>query len=371
MVTAGLARTIASRAAVGGGGLAAAGLLGVAVLKAEAEVARRVIGDGPGISHDDTGTYGAGSGDPRYLLVLGDSTAAGVGADDSSTTLGATVAIGVAALSGRPVHVRNVARSGATSPDLLTQVALGLAAMPEAEVAIIMIGSNDVKDRIDIEVAVRQLAQAVTALSIAGVRVVVGTCPDLGTIRPVPQPLRVLAQKWSRDLAAAQTVAVVEAGGRTVSIGDLIGPDFLLSPELFSADRFHPSSAGYARAASAMLPSVLDALGEFTPDTDRSVDYRRGEWVEPLPAAAARAVSDPGSEVSATDVDGSGSSARGRWAKLLRRERPTVPGPDPDPDPDPDVDPDAQADADALGSTAPADAPPDLDEVPDAEASES
>ena len=79
-----------------------------------------------------------------------------------------------------------------------------------------------------------------------------------------------------------------------------------------------------------MLTSVLDALGESTPDTDRSVDYRRGEWVEPLPAAAARAVSDPGSEVSATDVDGSSRSTRGRWAKLLRRERPIVPGPDAD-----------------------------------------
>ncbi len=325
MNTAGLARTIAARAAVGGGGLAAAGLLGLAVLKTEAEMARRVIGDGPGISHDDTGTYGAGSGEPHYLLILGDSTAAGVGADGPSTALGATVAIGVAALSGRPVHVRNVARSGATSLDLVAQVAHGLEVMPKAQVGIVMIGSNDVKERVDIDVSVGHLAQAVTALRDAGVRVVVGTCPDLGTIRPVPQPLRVLAQKWSRDLAAAQTIAVVEAGGRTVSIGDLIGPDFRLSPELFSDDRFHPSSAGYARAASAMLPSVLDALGESTPDSDRPVDYRRGEWVEPLPAAAARAVSDPGSEVSATHVDGSATSARGRWAKLLRRERPTLP----------------------------------------------
>lgn len=325
MDTAALVRTIAARAAVGGGGLAAAGLLGVVVLKAEAEMARRVIGDGPGLSHDDTGTYGAGSGEPRYLLVLGDSTAAGVGADGPSTALGATIAIGVAALSGRPVHLHNVARSGATSLDLVAQVARGMEAMPQAQVAVVMIGANDVKERVDVDVSVGHLARAVTSLREAGVRVVVGTCPDLGTIRPVPQPLRVLAQKWSRDLAAAQTVAVVEAGGRTVSIGDLIGPDFRLFPELFSGDRFHPSSAGYARAASAMLPSVLDALGESTPDSNRPVDHRRGEWVEPLPAAAARAVSDPGSEVSATHVDGNATSARGRWAKLLRRERPALP----------------------------------------------
>ena len=66
----------------------------------------------------------------------------------------------------------------------------------------------------------------------------------------------------SRQLAAAQTIAVVEAGGRTVSLGDLLGPEFAASPaEMFSADRFHPSVAGYASAAAVLLPSVCAALG--------------------------------------------------------------------------------------------------------------
>lgn len=320
------ARSIAARAAFGGGGLAAVGLVGVGVLKAEAAVARRVIGDGPGLSHDDTGTYGAGTGEPHRILMLGDSTASGVGASNPSTTLGATIAIGVAAITGRPVEVHNVSRSGATSLNLPAQVFTGLREAPQVEVAVIMIGSNDVKDRVEGATSVRHLAESVATLNEAGVQVVVGTCPDLGTIRSVPQPLRALGQRWSRDLAAAQTVAVVEAGGRTVSIGDLIGPDFRESPaELFSADRFHPSSAGYARAAAAMLPSVLDALGQSTADSGRSPDYRRGEWVEPLPAAAERAAADPGSEVSGTRVDGSTRSERGRWAQLLRRHRPALP----------------------------------------------
>lgn len=319
------ARIIAARAAFGGGGLAAAGLVGVGVLRAEVAIARHVIGDGPGISRDDTGTYGAGAGEPYRLLMLGDSTAAGVGADTGATTLGATLAVGVAAFSGRPVELRNVSRSGANSLHLPAQVAAAVEQVPLADVAVIMIGSNDVKDRIDQAIAVRHLAESVASLQDAGIGVVVGTCPDLGTIRPVPQPLRALGQRWSRDLAAAQTVAVVESGGRTVSIGDLIGPDFRESPELFSADRFHPSSAGYARAAAAMLPSVLDSLGESTADSGRLPDFRRGEWVEPLPAAAERAASDPGSEVSATQVDGSARGERGRWAQLLRRHRPPLP----------------------------------------------
>ncbi|MGB5952442.1 MAG: SGNH/GDSL hydrolase family protein [Ornithinimicrobium sp.] len=345
------ARDIAARAAFGGGGLAVAGLLGLGVLKAEAQVARRVIGESPDVGLDDSGRYGAGVGTTIELLMLGDSTAAGVGAGSPETTLGATVAIGVAAITGRPVDLRNVSRNGATSADLTAQVVKGLRGMPKVQVAMIMIGSNDVKERVDQTSSVRDLAEAVVTLQDHGARVVVGTCPDLGTIRPVPQPLRSLARRWSRDMAAAQTVAVVEAGGRTVSIGDLIGPDFHEMPgELFSADRFHPSSAGYARAAAAMLPSVLDALGESTADSQRSPDYRRGEAVEPLPSAAERAVDDPGSEVTGTQVDGSARGARGRWAQLLRRQPSPIPSEE-EPDGDAHVEPEPPQDAERRAET--------------------
>ncbi len=321
------ARDIAARAAFGGGGLAAAGLVGLGVLRLEAQVARRLIGDGPGISQDDDGTYGAGVGDAFRILMMGDSTASGVGADAPGDTIGATVATGVAALTGRPVLLRNVSRTGATALELPAQVHRGLEVLVDPQVALIMIGTNDVKDRVDQAESVRALSEAVRSLRAADIEVVVGTCPDLGTIRPVPQPLRWLSRRWSRDLAAAQTVAVVEAGGRTVSTGDLLGPVFRQMPlEMFSDDRFHPSSAGYARAAAVMLPSVCDALGLPTLDSGRAPDHRRGEAVEPLPAAAERAAADPGSEVSGAEVDGHTRGARGRWAQLLRRQRPVEQG---------------------------------------------
>ena len=42
-----------------------------------------------------------------------------------------------------------------------------------------------------------------------------------------------------------------------MSLADLLGPEFEASPSvMFSVDRFHPSPAGYARVASALLPSV-------------------------------------------------------------------------------------------------------------------
>lgn len=306
--------------------LAATGLLTIGLFHTQVAIARRVIGEGQGPGYFDDGIYGAatGIGEPRRLLVLGDSTAAGVGAGSKESTVGAIVATGMAAIGGRPVELRNVGRTGDTSPDLLVQVRRGLQLMPEPEVALIMIGANDVKNRVAPDHAVACLASAVGLLREAGADVIVGTCPDLGTIRPIPQPLRWLVQRWSRDLAAAQTVAVVRAGGRTVSTGDLLGPAFRSTPQLFSADRFHPSASGYARAAAILLPSVFDAIGITTLDTDRAPDRLRGERVEPLHTAAERAVKDAGSEVSGTDVGGHSRSPAGRWAQLLRRHRHAV-----------------------------------------------
>ena len=323
------ARLALTSAAIGGGaglaGLGAAGLVSYGLLKVEARLARRTIGKPFDTSPDDTNLYGAGLGAPLHLVVLGDSLAAGLGADTRYQTMGGILATGVSALAGRPVQLTNVAEVGAESPWLDGQVRRALQAVPHPDVALISIGGNDVTHRIPTAVSVSHLRHAVVALRASGAEVVVGTCPDLGTIEPLAQPLRTLAKHWSRELATAQTVAVVEAGGRTVSLGDLLRPDFLSAPEhLFSADRFHPSAAGYARAASALLPSVCAALGLWAGEARRGPDRLRGERVDTVERTAAQAARAPGSEVSPTGAAGSGRGRLGR-AMLLRRRRPDGP----------------------------------------------
>jgi lysophospholipase L1-like esterase len=320
------ARKIAATAAYGGGiGAAGIGLLtltGYGVLKAEVLLARRLVGQPFEGAPDDDALYGAGRGQPVELLLLGDSSAAGMGADAAHQTVGAIIANGVAALSGRPVRLTNVAVIGAESSGLDVQLATALGIVAKPDVAVILIGANDVTHRIDKSIAVRHLEQTVRALRATDCEVIVGTCPDLGTIEPVAQPLRLLARRWSRDLAAAQTVAVIEAGGRTVSLGDLLGTEFAKSSrEMFSHDRFHPSPAGYARVAAVLLPSVCDALGLWTDPLDHRPDVRRTGRVDPVAVAAVQAVRDAGTEVSATAVGGQQGGPRGRWAMVLRRRQ--------------------------------------------------
>jgi len=330
------ARRIAATAAFGGGGLGAVGAAAYGVLRVEARLARRWIGrpfgeTGPG----GDGVYGSGPGEPIVLAMLGDSSSVGLGVEEASQTPGAVLAAGLAAITGRKVRLRSLGVVGAESSALPGQVADLLGECPCPDAAVIMVGANDVTHRIRPEDAVRALDAAVRRLRESGAEVIVGTCPDLGTIEPLAHPLRSIARRASRQLAAAQTIATVEAGGRTVSLGDLLGPEFAASPkEMFSADRFHPSAAGYARAAAAMLPSLAAALGYWPGgEVEPRTAVRAGGRVDDIAHAAVQAAEEAGTEVTGTAINGAQRGPRGRWAVLLRRRGTTVatagvPGPD-------------------------------------------
>ena len=53
---------------------------------------------------------------------------------------------------------------------------------------------------------------------------------------------------------------MVEAAGGVVATDTAaVGRAFADDPAMFSADRFHPSSEGYARIAAALAPAVVTA----------------------------------------------------------------------------------------------------------------
>jgi lysophospholipase L1-like esterase len=327
LVSARTARRIARGALFGGGGIGMLGAGTYGFLRLEATVARRSIGELVGGPPDADGLYGGGHpGEPLSFVVLGDSAAAGLGVTMPDETPGALLAAGLAELGERPVRLTTLAQSGARSTDLARQVDAALVEMPHA--ALIIIGGNDVTHQVRPAVSVRLLDEAVRALSAAGCAVVVGTCPDLGTIEPIPQPLRWLVRRASRQLAAAQTVAVIEAGARSISLGPILGPEFRAAPrDMFAVDRFHPSAAGHAAAAAAMLPSLASAVG-FWPDDEDPPDAARGDDVLPVAVAAVAAAGQSGAEVSGTQVGGHDRGPRGRWAQLRHRRRSPLPEPD-------------------------------------------
>jgi lysophospholipase L1-like esterase len=321
------ARRFAVAAVYGSGGLGLVGALAAGVLVGQARLARRIIPRAESPAPRCDGYYGTEyPGEPLKLVILGDSTAAGYGAERARDTPGALLAAGLVERLHRPVALRCFAVVGAVSPGLVRQVERAIEEAPD--IAVIFVGANDVTHRIRTQVSVRYLADAVRALRAIGTEVVVGTCPDLGVIRPIQPPLRWVARRWSRDLAAAQTVGVVEAGGATVSLGDLIGPAFHADPvHMFAPDRFHPSGDGYAAAAAAVLPTLVKAAERATlgagvqPVPADRPSLARGEGVRSLAQAAAEAADRAGTEVSAARVAGRSHGPAGRWAQLRYRVR--------------------------------------------------
>jgi lysophospholipase L1-like esterase len=191
------------------------------------------------------------------LALLGDSIAYGVGATHQCDTLAPRLTRGLAAAS-ISVATRVHAVPGARTRDLAAQVRRASAWSPD--VAVIVVGANDLGHRVVPDRAAEDLRAAVRTLTAEAVEVVVAPAPDLSVVPDVPVAMRPLVRAASQALRREQVRAVLEEGGRLADADDRTSRAFGRDPSLFSADRFHPSSAGYQVVYEGLLPVVLQAV---------------------------------------------------------------------------------------------------------------
>jgi len=244
------------------------GLSGAAygLLNGQSRRARMLIGQPKDLPYNADGVYlpdGTGPvavAEALSFAVLGDSLAAGLGAERAEALPGVRLAVGLAEEAGRPVRLVTHAVSGSRTADLAAQIDQALIAPPD--LALVIVGGNDVTARSRVATSAALLGEQVSRLVAAGSTVVVGTCPDLAVIEPIPQPLRSIASRWCLALGRAQHRELTRLGVRAVSLATLLSPEFgVRSAELFSPDRFHPNGAGYELAAAMLLAPLCDAAG--------------------------------------------------------------------------------------------------------------
>ena len=232
---------------------------GAAVIAGQAMLARARRYAQPDLRLAMRSSVGTPGATPLRLVLLGDSTALGVGVDRVSETVGGQLAQLLAAAPGaRRVELSSVAVSGSRSADLATQVARALVGA-RPDIALILIGGNDALHFGRIGEAADLLAAAVRRLRSAGIPVVVGTCPDLGAARAFPLPLRQLVGWQGRRLARAQAAAVLAADGVPVDLAGQTGAVFRADASTYCHDGYHPSADGYRVWAHALLPAVSEA----------------------------------------------------------------------------------------------------------------
>jgi lysophospholipase L1-like esterase len=298
-------------AALVGGGATFSGFY--AFLIGEAMLARRAIGTTDERPPSPDGVYGDDlPGRTIRVLVLGDSAAIGYGMVTADSTPSGMIGLGLAHVMDAPVEVRCVAVVGAQTSDLMGQIDLDIESRPD--IAVIVVGVNDVTHQVSPRTSARRLGEAVERLVAAGCEVVVGTCPDLGTVKPIHQPLRAVAKSWSRRIARRQLIATVEAGGRAVSLAGLLGPLFIEKRDLmFGPDRFHPSKLGYANMVSVLLPALAASLRE----KERRMAYAG----IPYSGAPRDIMSIEQAATEASQHAGTQVVRHGRLATVLRRRR--------------------------------------------------
>jgi lysophospholipase L1-like esterase len=196
--------------------------------------------------------------EPLRMLVLGDSTTAGVGVDRAEDALPTRLAEAVAAERGRRVHVMSYGWTGARVADLLRdQLPRSLrpapeggtrpALLPRADIVAIVIGANDATNRTpprrfrsDLR---RLLAEIRTAAPEAEV-VLAGVPIFRGALRQV-EPLMLLTDQYGRLLRRAQREEALAAGIAFADLARDATPRMRLRRDTLSTDGFHPSAVGY------------------------------------------------------------------------------------------------------------------------------
>ncbi|HEU4454761.1 MAG TPA: SGNH/GDSL hydrolase family protein [Longimicrobium sp.] len=191
-----------------------------------------------------------GDGPPLHLLMIGESTAAGVGAESHADGLPGLTARALADHSGHAIAWRVLGRNGATALATRTDL-LAPAEGVRADVAVIVLGVNDTLRFHSPARWRRDLAALVEAVRerCGPVPVVLAGVPPMGLFPALPQPLRgVLGLRAALLDHTARRLADELPAVRHVGTPALDAS----VDAYFCADRFHPSPRGYAAWAAAL-----------------------------------------------------------------------------------------------------------------------
>ena len=180
------------------------------------------------------------SGDrPLRLLVIGDSTAAGVGAATQDDALPGQLARGLAVRTGRGVTWEAMGRNGATARDLITDH-LDAATASEWDVVFLSIGANDALGLRSRGAFARDIRTLLTRLREVSPLVLVSSLPAFFRFELLPNPLRWNLYLHSQNLEdAARAIA-----SRTPGV-HMSPPPPPYTEGFFATDLFHPSAIGY------------------------------------------------------------------------------------------------------------------------------
>ncbi len=201
------------------------------------------------------GQYGTGAPALR-LLVLGESTAAGVGVSDHQQGLASQLARQLHQQSGTAIAWHSHGINGIRLAGLLAH--LNTTNLPEADVILVSMGVNDTtgltprrRYREQLKALAHRQASPLYLLSV----------PPMHRFTALPSPLRQLLGWRARQLDAVQQQL---ARAHPDDFRYLAYPA-MTGPELLAEDGYHPGPKGYQAMASSLVSPLSERLPVSTP----------------------------------------------------------------------------------------------------------
>ena len=188
-----------------------------------------------------------GQGPALRLLILGDSSAAGVGASHQSLALSGQLA----QILGQKCALdwQLEAETGATSASALAR----LETLPQQrfDAAIVALGVNDVTRAVPLArfLARRRAIHGLLRSRFGVTTIIASGLPPMGHFPLLPQPLRwTLGRTARRFDDALATLCAADPGSCHLPL------DLPFEPQFVAADGFHPSEVAYAKWAGLLAP---------------------------------------------------------------------------------------------------------------------
>jgi len=201
-----------------------------------------------------------GDGEPKLrLLVVGDSSAAGVGVADQAQALALPLAREIANRTGGAVGWQLVAQTGIDSAQAFALVERSSFESPD--VVVIVLGVNDVTSQTNARSFTERIAALWTLLEEdVGVKwAVVSGLPPMGKLSAVPQPLRWYLGRYAGwlDKALGEWALSHGLGYWAANIPTNAGA--------LAEDGFHPGPATYPVWAARLADLILQGRAKWAP----------------------------------------------------------------------------------------------------------
>jgi lysophospholipase L1-like esterase len=194
------------------------------------------------------------------LLIAGDSSAAGVGVPSQDHALSGQLLPLLVARCNAQIQWALLARTGLTTAQTLEL--LREAALPTAELAIVVTGVNDVVDQVASPRAMRSREHIANLLrNRAGVQqVVFCPLPPIHQFPALPQPLRWMAGTDAQRHNCALREWVARRQALAGDVSTLRLDEVRLHRDNMASDGFHPGEPVYRAVATALADHIAQAV---------------------------------------------------------------------------------------------------------------